>query len=117
MLDAILSELGDEEASERLTPQRLDSLGHPARRDSLRTAPADLAGHPLSIFRYRPEFDLSSDSYREMVATGSLRIVTHDQLRSSIMRYYRVAEDQGQNEHGDERPPGARVGVEITARA
>lgn len=108
VLDAMLSGLGDRQASQRLTSERKDSLSRPAFRDSLRAAakrgPAarvDLDAEPLSIFRYRPEFDLSSDSYREMLATGSLRIVADDQLRSSIMRYYRVAQDQSENERGD----------------
>jgi len=108
VLDAMLSGLGDQQAARRLTPERRDSLARPVFRDSLRAAASrgaadsvDLDVEPLSIFRYRPEFDLSSDSYSEMVATGSLRIVADNRLRSSIMRYYRVAQDQSENEQGD----------------
>lgn len=108
VLDAVLAELGDDQAFQRLTASRLDSFQHSTVRDSLRLAAGrdslaavDLRSQPLAVFRYRPEFDLSDDSYQEMVATGSLRIVVNDHLRASIMRYYRVAQDQGENEQKD----------------
>ena len=50
------------------------------------------------MFRYRPEFDLSNTAYREMIATGAVRILGDDDLRASVMSDYQVAEDQGGNE-------------------
>ena len=116
VLDAVLAELGDEDAAARLKPQRLDSLRHPTRRDSLRAAagrgaspPFDLVARPLRIFRYRPEFDLSSDAYQEMITTGTLGIVRDNEVRSTIMFYYRWARDQADNERQD---AGYRVRLE-----
>lgn len=106
VLDAILAGLGDVSAAERLNPTRLDSLTRPVVVDSLRAAAGrgptwtfDPVEEPLGrAFMLWPEFDLSDDAYQEMLATGSLGIVRNSQVRSAIMRYYRVAEDQGANE-------------------
>ena len=54
---------------------------------------------PLGIhFSVWPELDLSDDAYQEMLASGSLRIIQDTEVRSTMMRYYREAEDQGGNE-------------------
>jgi hypothetical protein len=40
---------------------------------------------PLLALRGYPEFDISDDSYREMLATGALRTLRHGELRSAIL--------------------------------
>lgn len=105
VLDALLAGLGDGRAQARMTSVRRDSLYDSARRDSLRArvgrgplAPPDVDGEPLAGFRYRPEFDLSDTAYREMIATGAVRILRDDSIRAAVMSYYQVATDQGGNE-------------------
>lgn len=106
VLDAVLAELGDAAAADRLRPGRLDSLQRPVLVDSLRAAARrgptwsfDPVGEPMGrAFTLWPEFDLSNDVHQEMLATGSLGIVQDRALRAAIMRYYRTARDQGGNE-------------------
>ena len=105
VLDAVLAELGDPNATARLGRERLDSLQRTPRLDSLRASAGraphqlpDLVEAPLAALGFLPNFDLSSDAYQEMVATGSIRIVRDAELRSSILLYYRVARDQAGNE-------------------
>jgi hypothetical protein len=105
VLDALLAGLGDGQVQARMTSERRDSLFDSARRDSLRTGagrstltPPDVDGEPLAGFRYRPEFDLSDTAYREMIATGAVRILRDDSVRAAVMTYCQVATDQGGNE-------------------
>ncbi len=108
VLNALTGDLSDG-VSEETFPQRpfVDSLD--ARADSLRRLAArgpggptstnwDPIRAPLTTFVNLPEFDLSDDSYQEMLATGSLETVSDSRLRTSILRYYRTAEDMGENE-------------------
>lgn len=55
----------------------------------------DSINSPLSNFIFFPDFDLSDDSYREMLSTGTLGTIRDTKLRSRILEYYRVAEDRG----------------------
>ncbi|UCC26577.1 MAG: hypothetical protein JSU98_05615 [Gemmatimonadales bacterium] len=105
VLDAVLAGLGDETAQTRMRLQENDSLFSPSRRDSLRAlagrslwASPDVEARPLGGFQYRPEFDLSSTAYQEMIATGAVRILKDNALRAAVMSYYQLAEDQGGNE-------------------
>lgn len=50
---------------------------------------------PPTAFTSHPELDLSDDSYREMLATGGLGTVSDLTLHSTILAYYRTAEDMG----------------------
>lgn len=52
---------------------------------------------PLLTLRGIPEFDLSDDAYREMLAAGALRTLRDPVLRSAIMAYYRTAQDMAAN--------------------
>ena len=52
---------------------------------------------PLSDFWSTSEFDLSDDSFQEMLAVGAIRVVTDASLRSSILAYYRTARDMTGN--------------------
>jgi len=53
--------------------------------------------HPLQTLEGVPEFDLSDDSYQEMLAAGGMRTLTDPVVRSAIVAYYRTAEDFGAN--------------------
>jgi hypothetical protein len=57
----------------------------------------DPIGRPLQTLEGTPEFDLSDDSYQEMLAAGGMRTLTDPALRSAIIGYYRTAEDMGEN--------------------
>lgn len=126
VLDAVLAELRDPNAAARLQPQRLEALQNPPLLDSLRTASGrgstwtfDPVAEPLGrTFRLWPEFDLSDDAYQEMLATGSLGLIRDRELRSAMMRYYRVAEDQGGNERRageyQDRFEGALAAIGLT---
>lgn len=105
VLDAVLAELGDDQARGRMSSEDRDSLFYPARRDSLRTVAGrgswsapDVETRPLGGFQYRPEFDLSSTAYQEMIATGAVRILSDNTVRTAVMSYYQLAEDQSGNE-------------------
>lgn len=106
VLDAVLAEVGDTVASRRLSSARLDSLATAAvRLDSVRSLlglspflPFDTTEDPLGSFRSLPDFDVADDSYQEMLATGSLAAVRDPVTRGALLRYYRWAEDQGENE-------------------
>ena len=53
---------------------------------------------PLRTFAGNlPEFDLFDDAYQEMIATGTLDVVSDAVLRSHIVSYYRTARDKGDN--------------------
>ena len=54
-------------------------------------------GQALAVLEGYPQFDLSDGSYQEMLATGALRTLKDRSLRSSILAYYRTAEDFGGN--------------------
>lgn len=76
----------------------------PARVESVvasvgRTGPPwDSLQSPMRAFSANiPDFDLFDDTYREMLATGSLDVVTDSELRTQILSYYRIALDQGDN--------------------
>ena len=76
-------------------PVRVDSVIASVGRTG---APWDSLKSPLSAFADNiPDFDLFDDTYREMLATGSLDVVTSLQLRTQILSYYRIALDQGDN--------------------
>ncbi len=57
----------------------------------------DSFDRPLFALRGSPDFDLSDDSYREMLEAGALRTLRDHDLRSAIMAYYRTAEDDAAN--------------------
>ena len=88
----------------RLAPP--DSLVNPERARALLEAQGrgtfsrawDPLGRPLLSFTTFPEFDLSDDSYQEMLASGALQTIEDEELRSAILAYYRTAEDIGGNE-------------------
>jgi len=64
-------------------------------------------------------FDLSDDSFREMISTGTMRVVRDQSLRASILAYYRVVEDEGENDRRlsssreDLRDAFAEIGIAI----
>jgi hypothetical protein len=53
----------------------------------------DVGERPLLMLGGYPEFDISDDSYQEMLSRGALRVVRDPEVRSAVLAYYRVAED------------------------
>ncbi len=99
VLDELTIEVDEEVASVgtggvRFDPERIDSLANAGGRP---LGAWDSIQAPLRAFVNMPEFDLSDDSYREMLATGALGTVSDLTLRSRILSYYRVAEDMSKN--------------------
>lgn len=52
---------------------------------------------PLQTLAGGVQFDLSDDSFQEMLVSGALRALRNQTLRASILAYYRTAEDDGGN--------------------
>lgn len=52
---------------------------------------------PLRTLAGGVQFDLSDDSYQEMIVSGALRALRDQELRTSILAYYRRAEDDAEN--------------------
>lgn len=48
---------------------------------------------PLRMLGGYPEFDISDDSYQEMLSRGALRVLRNSDVRAAVLAYYRVAED------------------------
>lgn len=69
-----------------------------AAAPDLDSVPQGLRMRPLRVFASNfPEFDLFDDAYQEMLATGTLTVVSDAELRSRIVSYYRTARDKGDN--------------------
>ena len=81
-----------------LNPGRARSLLEAQGRSGLLLERWEPIQQPLGSFTAFPEFDLSDDSYREMLASGALQTIEDADLRSAILAYYRTAEDIGGNE-------------------
>jgi hypothetical protein len=108
MLEAVAADLSDGIADGQpflSPPDSLSSLaGVRARLEALgRTSGSAFRDweprrDPLIVFRNAPpEFDLTDDTFQEMIASGTLQSLPDPVLRSEITRYYRIARDFGDN--------------------
>lgn len=69
----------------------LESLGSESARFAL-----DWPGvydRPLGMLGGYPEFDISDDSYQEMLSRGAVKVLRDPEVRTAVLAYYRVAED------------------------
>jgi hypothetical protein len=83
------------------TAERLEAVGRLMEAGGARHWQRPLEA-PLLVLQGHPEFDFADGSYQEMLATGAFRALQDRQLRSVIIAYYRIAEDDSANVMGSE---------------
>jgi hypothetical protein len=69
----------------------LEALGDPDAQFALDWP--DVGESPLGMLGGYPEFDISDDSYQEMLSRGAMRVLSDPEVRTAVLAYYRVAED------------------------
>ena len=108
LLGALLTDVEDGVGDARPYEPPPDSLVDPTETRALLLAVGRLGGSifeswdplkaPLGAFAVFAEFDLSDDSFQEMLGSGAFRTLRDRSLRSGILAYYRTAADMGENE-------------------
>ena len=86
VINRLLGESGDSASA-----AAVESL---PRRMLERTAEAPV----LRSLRYVSQFDISDATYRELIATGGLQVVSDPQIRAAISRYYYEVYDASEGE-------------------
>ncbi len=69
----------------------LEALGNPGADFAIDWP--EVGERPLGMLGGYPEFDISDDSYQEMLSRGAMRVLRDPEVRTAVLAYYRVAED------------------------